>query len=166
MIDMSAKKRIILDTNIYGAFLEKGKTELVEHLRLSQKVIIYGFDEIRRELRNTPITKRFGRRSFRTLILEAYDTLTQRHEYETDSMIENLASEYTFEYGGGISKKEMHNDFLIVACASVHGLDIVVTDDHHSMASDPAKRAYETINRLNGFKTPHFYNASDLEKLL
>ncbi len=160
------RKRIILDSSVYGAFLEKGRTDLVERLCLSPNVIIYGFSIIRRELRRAPVRKYFEGVNLRSFLLYTYDRLTQKHEYPLNDVIERIAHEYSDKYTGGISRDLLWNDFLIVACASFHRLDIIITDDNHSMASDPAKRAYEEVNKKYGLEKPSFLDTEGLESLV
>ena len=60
----------------------------------------------------------------------------------------------------------MRNDFQIVACATIHQLDILVTQDRRTMISEDARRAYEIANRKNKLETPAFLSVEIFNKLL
>ncbi|MFH0970092.1 MAG: type II toxin-antitoxin system VapC family toxin [Candidatus Diapherotrites archaeon] len=156
-------QRIILDTNVYGFFIEQGKQELAKRLSVAEHIQVYGFDLIRNELRNHPKGK-IGNRNVRQDLLRLYDVLVQSRTFRTNDRIASIATEYGLSYRGGISRAQLVNDFLIVACASIHGLDVIVTEDRHSMGSAPALRAYAQVNQENGLRTPLFYSFAELEK--
>ncbi len=139
---MPIKQRVILDTNIYGIVVEENKTDFTRRLSASD-VVVYGSDVIRRELRATPKTRSFHE-NIRQKLLNLYDEIVLEHTLRINIRTASIATEYALFYQGGISKERLSNDFLIVACASVHNLAIVVTADNHSMnsswQSNPTKR--------------------------
>jgi len=45
-------------------------------------------------------------------------------------------------------------------------LDILVSEDKHSMFSEKAMEAYRKVNGENGLKTPKFYSFEELKKIL
>ena len=94
-------------------------------------------------------------------MLRIYDELTEDHDYQLEDVVENLAEQYWEEYQGGISKRKLMNDFLIVAISSVHNLDVVLSQDNNSMKSGHAIRAYLKVNNVNGFRTPSFYSLKE-----
>ncbi|MBI5553743.1 MAG: hypothetical protein HY917_03300 [Candidatus Diapherotrites archaeon] len=157
--------RLILDTNIYGLIVEKD-TELLVKAQTTSKVTICGFEVIRTELRDTPKQLRHKNRNLRNVLLSGYDNIVKKHSYRLSPLIEDLAGEYWKEYKGGISKKKMWNDFLIVACSSIHRLDIIVSEDNHSMISEPALAAYRRVNGKNELKEPAFHSLDQFAKLL
>ena len=160
------KPRVLLDTNVYGFLLRSSEATLLEEVRSTHAVTFYGFDVIRGELRAIPQTAKECGRSLRNLALNLYDKLVGRHHYTKSNVVEALAVEYVKAYEGGISAKAMWSDFLIVACATVHGLDVVVSEDRHSLLSAPALRAYKKVNKANDFGLPAFYPMEALQKLL
>ena len=162
-------KRIILDTNIYGRIIEKKEEEKIKKLIEKRRdIILYGFDVVRKELRDVPKEVRVERRRLRLVLLALYDGLVRTHIYFTTSPIKQLTNEYYKVYkelGGKRSEKEMLNDFLIVACASIHELDIVVSEDNKTMLSDEAKKSYKIANSLRGYKMPDFIGYGEFRRL-
>ncbi len=162
---MDNRLRLVFDTNIYGLIIDENE-ELLLKAQTTSKVIIYGFDVIRKELRNTPTNLKQENKNYRGLLLAGYDNIVKNHSYVLTPIMETLAREYLEEYDGGISKDKMWNDFLIVACSSIHTLDIIVSEDNHSMRSSPAVRAYKKVNEKNQLREPVFYSIKELDKLL
>jgi len=162
-------KRVILDTNIYGRIVEKEQEEeLSQFLEKRRDIIIYGFDVVRKELRNITNDVRLEKRLLRLLLLGLYDRLVKSHIYQTTEPIRQLAADYRKTYnelGGKKSEREMLNDFLIVACASIHQLDIVVSEDNKTMLSDEALKAYRIVNNLRKYKTPDFVGYEEFRRL-
>jgi hypothetical protein len=79
-----------------------------------------------------------------------------------------LAEEYWKDYKsnkGGTSKRKIFPDFLIVAVATIHWLDIVVSEDNKTMKSRIALKAYNKINKEKKFNTPKFISLNELIKL-
>ena len=163
---MSQSKRLLLDTSIYGIFAESGALELVEKIASSERIIVYGFSIVRKELRDTPKTMVKKGMKLRNILLSYYDFITEGHFLPLTRLIEVLAEEYLKSYDGGISKAKLKSDFMIVACASLNGLDILVSADNHSMFSKKAAETYLRVNNQNGLRTPQFYSLKQLEQLL
>jgi hypothetical protein len=55
---------------------------------------------------------------------------------------------------------------MIVAEATISKLDIVVSDDNRTMLSEPAKRAYFSVNKEHNLFTPNFIGYSEFKKKL
>src|SRR3989344_3532130 len=163
---MPQSKRLLLDTSIYGIFAESEALELVEKIASSERIIVYGFSIVRKELRDTPKTMVKKGMKLRNILLSYYDFITEGHFLPLTRLIEVLAEEYLKSYDGGISKAKLKSDFMIVACASLNGLDILVSADNHSMFSKKAIEAYLKVNNQNGLRTPQFYSPKQLEQLL
>ena len=75
-----------------------------------------------------------------------------------DSMFEiaeNYYKSYS-EFGGSKPKESIIDDFRIVACASYHMIDIVVSSDEKSMLTENAVRAYKLVNSIAKKRTPNF----------
>jgi len=151
----------MLDTNVYE-FLELQYLDPLSKLINEKKIVIYGCRVVRKELRDIPRTAKLKGKSLRNILLGIYDKLTQNHDYQLDSIAENIAEQYWKEYEGGISKRKLMDDFKIVAISSMHNLDIIVSEDDKSMKSGHAIRAYLKVNNLNGFRTPAFYSLKKL----
>ncbi len=155
-----------MDPNVYGVLSEEAPPLILAKISDSENVIIYGFSVVRKELRDTPknLVKRGVK--FRNVLLNSYDALTEGHYLELTRLVEALRDEYLANYFGGISKSKLKNDFLIVACASLNRLDVLVSEDEHSMFSKKATEAYNKVNIQNGLRMPAFYSIKQLEKLL
>ena len=163
-------KRVILDTNIYGRMVEKREEERIRELIGKRPdIIIYGFDVVRKELRAASQQMRIDGKRLRLILLGIYDHLTERHMFDTTKLTKKLAEDYYAIYsriGGIVSKNEIINDFLIVACASIHELDIVVSEDKETMLSTEALTAYDIVNRLKQYRLPAFINYETFGRLL
>lgn len=162
-------KRVILDTNIYGIIAEKENIEEFHNVLENKKsVIIYGFDIVRKELRRVPKNIIIKGHNFRVLLLNLYDRVTRNHALHKTKLIEQLATDYYSTYVklfGHTPKDKILDDFLIVACASINGLDVVVSEDSKTMLSSYAKKTYNIVNSLRGHATPDFLNYSEFRRL-
>ncbi len=167
-------KRVILDTNIYGFILDRDEPDIIEESIAKSDIVIYGLRLIRKELRDTPkkstIYDRSRRavRNLRNSLLALYDTVAKK-EYDTSGKMRTLAGDYYTAYkevGGSGKWKELENDFIIIACASIHNLDIVVSDDNKTMLSDEAVKAYRIVNALRKHRLPEFISYSEFRRLL
>ena len=72
-----------------------------------------------------------------------------------------MAEAYYAEYkknGGGQGKKKIMNDFKIIACASLGGMDVVVSTDDRTMLSEISKKSYAAVNDSKGLRTPGFWD--------
>ncbi len=160
---MHPEYRVIFDTNIYGELVEKDRDYLIKKISESTTVIVYGFEIIRKELRAAPSNTR-EYLHLRQDLLRTYNKIVSHHSFRVNTAIAALATEYALNYKGGISKHRMVSDFLIVACASIHRLDVIVTEDNHSMNSFLARQTYHKVNIKNGLKDPAFYSLMEFEK--
>lgn len=143
--------RVIFDTNIYGKLIvEKRIEEISNKIKNDKDFIVYGFQPIRKELRDTPKSSKLGKLSRRNLLLSLYDDIT-KGKYLKDALeIHQLALKFynTYRNFGGIYNWEKTNinvDFTLVACGSFYKLDLVVSDDSKTMFSKPALKAYRHI---------------------
>ena len=159
---MKEPLRALLDTNTYEILYKKQFANLVKLIE-SNLVIIYGCKIVRDELREIPKSVKVDGKSYRSVLLSLYDEFTKNHSFPVEDLVGDLAEKYWGFYKGGTSKRKIFPDFLIVAVATLHRLDIVVSADDKTMKSNPAKKAYDKVNLKNGFKTPRFIT---LEKLV
>jgi len=166
-------RRILLDTNIYGLIVEKHEREEFKELINKTDIIVYGCSIVRKELRNVPknvtILTPDGLRKVRTLLLSLYDAITKEHEIIVDDNTIKLAQKYLNEFTR-ITKQtnivHLKIDFILVACATVHNLDLIVSDDHTTLLSPTALNAYQSINAEEGFKLPPIIKYDHLKKIL
>lgn len=97
-----------------------------------------------------------------------YDRITGGHYLRNSIQITQIAKKYFDHYrnlGGTYGwDTNIRVDFMIVACASFHGLDIVYSDDQRTMLGKTALKAYHHINIKESLRTPYFLNYEDLLK--
>jgi predicted nucleic acid-binding protein len=158
---MNEPKRVLLDTNIYE-FLLRYDFHRVKSLVEGGRIVVYGCKVIRDELRDIPRTAKYDGKSFRNLLLGIYDILVKNHSFPVENLIEVLAEEYWEEYRGGAPKRKIMPDFLIVATATIHNLDIVVSGDDKTMKSRQSLAAYYRVNEKNALETPKFVTLKEL----
>ncbi|MBI2129890.1 hypothetical protein HYU07_06695 [Candidatus Woesearchaeota archaeon] len=160
--------RVIFDTNVYGLLIKEKEIDVIrEKIEKDKDFVIYGFQPIRKELRDTPKNERLGKLRKRNLLLGLYDELTKGRYLKDSIQINRLALKFYNayrEFGGIRSWKETNIDvdFTIVACASFYKLDVVVSDDSTTMLSKPAMKAYRHITLKEGAWHPNFWKYSDL----
>jgi len=164
-----SEQRFLLDTNIYGLLAEKTQVrqKLEENLE-KKKIVIYGANVIRRELRKVPKDSRLEGKKLRLVLLQLYDKVIKKELITTDLAI-SLAKKYFNEYrklGGINSYNKLKNDFLIVALSSLYALDIIVTEDNKTMASKRANQSYLIVNTKNKLRTPKFIGFKDFYLIL
>ena len=158
--------RVLFDTNIYGNLLEESDIEEIEqNIKQEKEFVVYHFPLIRQEIRNIPKVTKASRRA-RILLLEMYDRITGGHYLRNSIEITYLAKKYYDHYRnlGGIYgwDTNIRIDFMIVACASFNGLDIVYSDDQRTMLGKVAMKAYQHINLNENLRTPYFLKYADL----
>lgn len=158
--------RVLFDTNIYGNLLEEPDGEKIEErLRKEKDFVVYNFPRIRKEIRNIPQLTKTSRKA-RLSLLEMYDRITGGHYLKDSLQITQLAQKYFGHYrnlGGTYGwDTNIKIDFMIVACASFYGLDIVYSDDQRTMLGKDALKAYHHININEKLRTPNFLKYKDL----
>ncbi|HZX20447.1 MAG TPA: hypothetical protein VFF13_05525 [archaeon] len=158
---MTKYLRAMLDTNVY-ALLYKSGLEKISEMVESGKLVVYGCGVIRKELRAIPPAIKEDGKSYRNSLLGVYDKLAGKHDVPVAELSHELAKQYIKEYTGGTSRYKIYADFLIVATATIHGLDLIVTEDEKTMKSRLARAAYNKVNEKNGLTTSVFV---ELEKL-
>ena len=170
---MNKMKRIMIDTSIYEFVLKYIEKSVLEVILLQKRMIFYGNGIIRKELREIPKSKKdivYGNvRGLRSALLQLYDLIVGKHHCQITKQMEELADKYFTVYrtlGGFAAKKEIINDFRIVACASLNNLDILVSEDTRTMLSEISINSYKTVNQLFGFKTPNFIKFNEFRNKL
>lgn len=161
-------KRLLLDTNIYGLlFADPNFHHLHEKVQHIPALRIYGYDIIRKELKAAPRRVIRGV-NIRASLLRAYSAFVVK-EYATDGRLSTISASYHTAYrqqGGLASFRSLENDFLIVACAAVHGIDIVVSEDNATMLNELALRSYASVNRKLGIRTPSFIGYENFKRAI
>lgn len=158
--------RVLFDTNIYGNLAEEPDRQATEDkIKAEKDFIVYNFPLIRKEIRSIPKTTKASRKA-RILLLNMYDRITGDHFLKNSIVVTNLAKKYFDHYrnlGGTYGwDTNIRIDFMIVACASFHGLDIVYSDDQRTMIGKEALKAYRHINIKENIRTPDFLHYGDL----
>ena len=92
--------------------------------------------------------------------------LQKGHFLKNSIAITSLAMKYFNHYrnleGAYGWDTNIRIDFMIVACASFNGLDIVYSDDQRTMIGKIAMKAYRHINLNENLRTPNFLLYGDL----
>jgi len=158
---MKEPLRAMLDTNTYEVLYRKDLSQLLELVE-SNCLIVYGCKIIRDELREIPKTLTVEGKSYCQILLAIYDKITKNHSYPLESLSETLAEEYWKAYKGGVAKRKIFPDFLIVAIATIHRLDIIVSEDERTMKSRLAILAYKQVNGQKELQTPKFIKIEEL----
>ena len=158
--------KVLFDTNIYGSLAEEQDREEIEkRIKEEKDFIVYNFPLIRTEIRSIPkITK--ASRKARILLLNMYDRITEGHFLKNSINITNLAKMYFDHYrnlGGTYGwETNIRIDFMLVACASFNGLDIVYSGDQRTMLGKEALKAYKHINIKENLRSPYFLKYEEL----
>ena len=158
--------RVIFDTNIYGLLLkEKDVVEIEREIIEDKEFIVYGYKPIRKEIRDIPKVTKLSKKT-RNLLLSLYDRITGNHFLEHSIKITTLAKKYYDSYRnlGGIYGWDttIRVDFMIVACASFCGLDVVYSADSKTLLGKHALKSYKHINLKENLRTPNFLKYQDL----
>jgi len=160
-------KRLLLDTNIYGEIIFDQDFNNVKE-KIQEKCVIHGFKIVRDELRDVPSKIKVNGVNLRIGLLHIYDEITSKSYPFTEEM--KVLGEKYYElyrkFGGSKSYDVMLKDCCIVACASIHQIDIVVSEDSKSMLSENALKAYESVNGLEKIKNPSFIGYLEFKRWL
>lgn len=162
----------MFDTSVYGELLIDLRTlRKIQKKSKDGKIIVYGNSIIRNELRETPKNSKLGNKKKRILLINIYDSFIKKesHIIKPGNVTEFVAINYYKKYrgiGGNISYRDLRNDFLIVASASIKELDIVVSHDRETMLCDEALKAYAIINSQNSLRNPRFIEYNNYKKEL
>jgi hypothetical protein len=162
-------KRVILDTNIYGLIvIDKERLGILEKLSASKNISVCGNSVIRKELQNTPKGFILGI-NLRNDLIRIFDNLAGEKEFEITKDQQNIAGKYYSEFiclGSKMKKSQIINDFLIVANASAHRMDIVVSEDRWTMLSEYAIKAYSIVNDAMKLRTPQFISYENFKSMV
>ncbi|HLC77039.1 MAG TPA: hypothetical protein VJH04_02435 [archaeon] len=161
-------KRILLDANIYGEIVIDPDIEKIKG-NIRNAGVIYGFRVIRSKMRKTSKSKYVGNHGLRVSLLSLYDEVTKGKEFLITEEMKKIARSYYNayrEFGGSKSLESIIEDFIIIACASVHGIDIVVSEDEKSMLTENAIRAYKLVNEIAKKRTPDFIGYEEFKRRL
>lgn len=158
--------KVIFDTNIYGLLLKENDAIKLERKIIEDKeFIVYGYQPIRKEIRDIPKVTKLSKKT-RILLLGLYDRITGNHFLKDSIKVTDLAKKYYNCYRnlGGIYgwDTSIRVDFMIVACASFYGLDIVYSEDNKTLLGKRSLKSYNHINLKENFRTPNFLRYNDL----
>ena len=163
-------KRVILDTNIYGNIaIDPKRLEIVKKIIGGKELIVYGNKIIRNELRDVPKKIKVNNRNLRIDLLDLFDVIVKKHLYTIKSNVDKIAGQYYLsykEFGGFKPKEKIISDFKIIAFATIHELDIVVSNDEKTMLTENAIRAYKLVNSILNKRTPNFIDYNKFKMLL
>ena len=161
--------RILFDTSVYAELIiEKNTSKIVNQIKEDSEVMVKGFEIIRIELRQTPKKIIIQKKNLRNSLLELYDNLIRGKQILYSEKINQLAKEYYNSFKknkGGWSWDKLKNDFRIIACASIHGIDIVYSKDKKTMLSPIAIKSYMEVNLIKKYRDPNFKFYEDLKKI-
>ena len=160
--------RVIFDTNVYGRLsVEKDADKLERKIAEDKEFIVYSYRPIRQEIRDIPKITKLSKKT-RIRLLNLYDRITGNHFLEHSIKITKLAKKYYDYYRklGGIYgwDTSIRIDFMIVACSSSNGLDVVYSADNKTLMNKSAIKAYHHINLKENLRTPDFLKYEDLLK--
>ncbi|MBI2173526.1 MAG: hypothetical protein HYT73_04975 [Candidatus Aenigmarchaeota archaeon] len=161
-------KRVLFDANIYGEIVIDPDIDTIKE-KIKNFGTIYGFRVIRNKMRKTSKSKYVGNKELRILLLNLYDDITRGREFDATEEMSQIAQSYYKayrEFGGSKSLVDIIEDFIIIACASVHEIDIVVSDDEKSMLTENAVRAYALVNSIVKKRTPNFIDYEEFKRRL
>ncbi|HLD05589.1 MAG TPA: hypothetical protein VJG90_07750 [Candidatus Nanoarchaeia archaeon] len=151
--------RVIFDTNVYGHLFEEADVVELEQKIVSDKsFVVYGFQLVRKELRDST-------RDSRIFLLELYDRITKDRMFMNSEKTVSLAKGYYRQYreaGGSKDWGKMGVDFMVVACATLNNLDVVCSGDEKTLMSELTQLVYKKVHILKGHRTPNFWNYEDL----
>lgn len=143
--------------------------QLEQKIKTDKDFIVYGYQPIRKELRNIRKVTKLSK-NVRIALLSLYDKITKNHFLKDSINVTNLAKKYYDSYRnfGGIYNwnTNIRVDFMIVACASFYGLDIVYSGDNKTLLGKSALKAYKHINLKESLRSPDFLKYTDLLKKL
>ena len=163
----------MLDSNAYELILKEIGLENLRKAKTNQEIIFYGADVIRKELRQISKQRKSLLDSkiikLRNVLLSIYDLLVEDHQYIVDMKTDGIAQDYYVAYsvlGGKTPKDDIITDFRIVACASLHNIDILVSDDRKTMFSKTSLNAYASVNSLYKIRNPAFIKFDGFKELI
>lgn len=160
--------QVILDTNIYGKIaIDPEREQLVERI-VNSHLVVMNLSLIREELRRTARSRKVERgRKLRSLLLSLYEQIVARRVIRPNCETTRLAEQFYKEYrqrGGNVGRKRILTDFRIMACAALHGCDVVVTDDQRTMKGTKAVAAYRAVTLAQNLRPPSFLSYRALKE--
>ncbi|MBI5347539.1 MAG: PIN domain-containing protein [Candidatus Aenigmarchaeota archaeon] len=153
---------ILIDTSVYiGAAEDSSIEKLLEDI--SEKFFVQSCDIVEREINSSSeFLRRTDRKEESEKLKLIYEKI-RKGTIRTSERISNLAQEYHKE-AGRLSKqqhKDIKNDFLIVASASVAGVKKVLSFNRKTMAAGSMVAVYQLVNGRYNYKTPAFLTTKE-----
>ncbi|MBI3051813.1 hypothetical protein HYY74_05145 [Candidatus Woesearchaeota archaeon] len=153
-------KRAFFDTSVYGELIDNDTHLGLVAQKAGVRLRIFGSTTVRRELEAVPditlVTRgRFRGLGLRQLIVMLYNQLIATGgEISDNDLIEVLSLRYKIECSKlRTSKKDMMNDFRIVAAACMHNMRIFASADKQQLSYEPL---FREINASYQLDTPEF----------
>lgn len=170
---MLTNDRVIFDTSVYGKLIERFPKEvetLQLHALLRKMCVIYSCNTIRKELRAAPRLPTTTGKDLRLTLLRLHDTII-RKQFLVNTHIVELTEHYFKKAKelGDVKVKSwstMNHDLTILASATVHGMDVIVSNDLKTMLGPFIMNAVKEINEMFGLSTPRFIPYETFEKKL
>lgn len=158
--------RVIFDTNIYGFLVkEQDSIDIEKRIIDDKEFVVFSYRPLRKEMRDIPKITKLSKKT-RILILGLYDRITEGRMLQDSLDIHHIAKKYydLYRENGGIYSWDtsIRIDFMLVACASKYGLDIVYSADKKTLLSKAALTAYKHVNIKENLRTPGFLLYEDL----
>lgn len=157
--------RVVFDTCVYGCIAVDTDKSLIETiLKKNNLFSIIGHRVIRRELNNAA-------KPIRNTLLHLYEGLISKELEDDSQKVEALAKEY-HSTAKALGKEyfkswnEMANDFKIIASASIHGIDVVYSNDDKTMLGKYCQKAYTIVNFQKKLRTPSLIPYKTLRQAL
>ena len=152
---------ILIDTSVYIAAAQDVELEkLLDDL--SQKIFIQSCDVVEEEIHDSLEFLRKTDRKQQAEELGLVYAKLHKGNIAKSERIFNLALEYHKE--AQLSKnqhKDIENDFLIVASASVASVQTILSLNRKTMASEEMVKVYNLVNPRNKYKTPKFLTSRE-----
>jgi len=149
------KQRIYLETTLFNRYLEKERDYHVETKRLFEEIIVGKYEAFTSAYVIEELLKASEpKKSSMLLLLQRCKIVV----LERSDEIEQLAGEYA---KNGIIPEKYLYDAYHIACASVNGLDVIISLNFQHINKLKTKTMTELVNKLNGYRG--VYIASPME---
>lgn len=152
---------ILVDTSIYIEAAERNEIESLLEI-LAEREFIQSCDIIEREvLRAAEYLRKTNRKEIGERLRAIYENFA-KGTIKTTERVSSLANDY--HRACSLSKKQdrdIENDFLIVACASVAGIKAILSFNRKTMASEQAQLVYKKINDQKHLSIPDFITSEN-----
>ena len=160
---MKKELRVVPDTTIFGFLLnEKNISEILIKIKEDKYFKVVGLNIVRQEIKKV---KKWKLKETKSKILNIYESMIDT-EKNINSKVNSLAKKYYSKYldlGGKKDFEDLKTDLEIVAYASIHNIDIIISGDRETHNTTHPKgaifqTAYSEVNATDtNFRTPNFW---------